>query len=206
MYNYPLPLISELIDKLKGAHVFTKLDLQWGFNNVQIKEGDEWKAAFKMNRGMFEPLVMFFRLKNSPATFQMMMNELLKEHIDNRTVIVYMDNILIFMTTVEENIEIMKKVLEILQDNDLFLKPERCSFNQTKINYLGLIISKNGVSMDKKKIDAIISWPTLKTVKELQSFIGFANFYRQFIEDFLEITNMLHKLTRKNMPWVWNKE
>lgn len=167
MNNYPLSLIPELIDKLKGAHVFSKLDLQWGFNNVQIKEGDEWKAAFKTNRGMFEPLVMFFGLKNSPATFQTMINEILKEHIDNETVIVYMDDILIFTIMMEENIKITKKVLQILQDNDLFLKPEKCSFNQTKIDYLRLIISKDGVSMDKKKIDAITSWPTPKTVKEL---------------------------------------
>ena len=93
---YPLPLISELVDKLKGAHYFTKLDVHWGYNNIRIREGDEWKAAFRTNRGLFEPLVMYFGLTNSPATFQTMMDEIFKDAIDRCVVIVYMDDILIF--------------------------------------------------------------------------------------------------------------
>lgn len=155
---------------------------------------------------MFEPLVKFFRLKNLPATFQTMMNKILKEYIDNGVIIVYMDDNLIFTFMEKENIKITKNVLEILEDNDLFLKLEKCLFNQKKINYLGLIISEDGVSMDEMKIEVITSWPTPKNVKELQSFIRFTNFYRRFIEDFLEIMNALHKLTRKNTSWMWNKE
>ena len=94
--TYPLPLISELIDKLKGAGIFTKIDLRWGYNNVRIKEGDEWKAAFRTNRGLFEPTVMFFGLTNSPATFQAMMNTIFKDLIDTGKVVIYMDDILIF--------------------------------------------------------------------------------------------------------------
>src|SRR3954451_8819303 len=101
--RYPLPLIQELVDKLKGAKYFTKLDIRWGYNNVRIKEGDEWKAAFRTNRGLFEPLVMFFGLTNSPATFQTMMNDLFRELIDQGVVIVYMDDILIHTTTLEEH-------------------------------------------------------------------------------------------------------
>ena len=94
--RYPLPLIQELLDKLKGARHFTKLDVRWGYNNVRIKEGDEWKAAFRTNAGLFEPTVMFFGLTNSPATFQAMMNELFRDLIHAGVVVVYLDDILIF--------------------------------------------------------------------------------------------------------------
>src|SRR3954465_12822098 len=104
---YPLPLIQELVDKLKGAKYFTKLDIRWGYNNVRIKEGDGWKAAFRTNRGLFEPLVMFFGLTNSPATFQNMMNDLLRDLVDKGKVIVYIDDIMIFMITIEEHCKIV---------------------------------------------------------------------------------------------------
>jgi Reverse transcriptase (RNA-dependent DNA polymerase) len=100
--SYPLPLILEIMDKLKGAKYLTKLDARWGYNNVQIRKGDEWKAAFKTNKGLFEPTVMFFGMCNSPATFQAMMDDIFMMMIDNRLVIVYMDDILIFADTKEE--------------------------------------------------------------------------------------------------------
>ena len=101
--RYPLPLIQELVDKLKGARHFTKLDVRWGYNNVRIKDGDEWKAAFRTNRGLFEPLVMFFGLTNSPATFQTMMNDLFKDLIQREKVIIFLDDILIFSQTLRED-------------------------------------------------------------------------------------------------------
>ncbi len=134
--NYPLPLISDLLDKLKGAKYFTKLDIRWGYNNVRIRKGDEWKAAFNTNRGTYEPTVMFFGMCNSPATFQTMMNEIFDKLISERRIIVYMDDILIFATTREELERTTKEVLQILEDNDLYLKPEKCQFIQTKIDYL----------------------------------------------------------------------
>jgi len=120
--SYPLPLISELIDKLKGARYFTKLDVRWGYNNVRIKEGDEWKAAFITNKGLFEPLVMFFGLTNSPATFQTMMNHLFRGLISKGKVVIYMDDILIFTATIEEHRQIIQEVLQILAQNKLYLK------------------------------------------------------------------------------------
>ena len=126
--QYPLPLIPELIDKLKGAKIFSKFDVRWGYNNVRIKEGDEWKAAFKTNRGLFEPTVMFFGLTNSPATFQGMMNELFSDLIDTGHVIIYMDDILIFTEMIEEHNILLRRVLQRLQKHDLFLKPEKCTF------------------------------------------------------------------------------
>ena len=118
------------MDKVAGAKYFSKFDLCWGYNNVQIKEGDEWKAAFSMHRGAFEPLVMYFGLMNSPATFQTMMNSIMRDLIDKGVVVVYIDNILIFTKTENENDEIVEEVLKWLEENDLFLKPEKCVFKQ----------------------------------------------------------------------------
>ena len=200
---YPLPLISELINKLSKAKYFTKLDVRWGYNNVRMKEGDEWKAAFRTNRGLFEPLVMFFGLTNSPATFQTMMNDLYKELIDEGCVIIYMDDILIYTEDLEEHHRIVKRVLEILAKNKLYLKAEKCSFEQTKIEYLGLIISAGQIEMDPVKVEGVSAWPTPSNVKEVQSFLGFVNFYRRFIKDFSDTAKPLHDLTRKDFAWNW---
>ena len=130
--KYPLPLISELIEKLRGAKYFTKLDIRWGFNNVWMKEGDEWKAAFHTNCGLFKPLVMFFRLTNSPATFQTMMNDIFRELVAEGTVVVYIDDILIFTETVEQHREVTCRVLKLLEENQLYqLKPDKCEFEKT---------------------------------------------------------------------------
>ncbi|TFY55573.1 hypothetical protein EVG20_g9269, partial [Dentipellis fragilis] len=201
--EYPLPLISEIVDNLKGTRIFTKMDVRWGYNNVRIKEGDEWKAAFKTNRGLFEPLVMFFGLMNSPATFQAMMNELFKDLIDLGKVIIYMDDILIFTDTIDEHRRLVQQVLQHLHDNDLFLKPEKCSFEQASVEYLGLIVSHDKLSMDPIKVAGIADWPTPCTVKDVQSFLGFGNFYRQFIKDFSKIARPMFDLTKKEQPWDW---
>ena len=124
--KYPLPLIQELVDKVKGAKYFTKLDIRWGYNNVRIKEGDEWKAAFRTNRGLFEPLVMYFGLCNSPATFQLMMDSLFRNLINQGKIVVYMDNVLIFSKTLEEHVSIVKEVLEILNNNKLSIQTKKC--------------------------------------------------------------------------------
>jgi hypothetical protein len=204
--NYPLPLIPELIDKLRGATVFTKMDLRWGFNNVRIKEGDQWKAAFKTNRGSFEPKVMFFGLVNSPATFQTMMNAILKDFIDAGVCEVYMDDILIFTKTMKGHREIVKQILQRLRENDLYLKPQKCFFEKKEVEYLGVIVSAEGVRMDPKKVKGVQDWPKPTTVKQLQSFLGFANFYRRFINGFSGIAGPLHKLLRKEKKWSWDEE
>lgn len=204
--EYPLPLISEIVDRLKGAKIFSKMDVRWGYNNVRIKEGDEWKAAFKTNRGLFEPTVMFFGLMNSPATFQSMMNELFKDLIDSGKVIIYMDDILVFTRTMEEHRAIVRQVLQRLQDNDLFLKPEKCVFEQDLVEYLGLIIFHDKIAMDPVKVAGIQDWPTPRTVKDVQSFLGFGNFYRCFIKDFSKVAQPLFDLTKKDCTWNWSME
>jgi hypothetical protein len=153
--TYPLPLISEIMDKIKGAKFFTKFDVRWGYNNVRIKTEDQWKAAFKTNRGLFEPTVMFFGMCNFLATFQAMMDSIFSDMIEGRKVIVYMDDILIFGENQEKLEERMKQVLQRLWEHDLFLKPKKCEFNKTTMEYLRLIIQEGKLSMDPVKLGGI---------------------------------------------------
>ena len=204
--KYPLPLISELINKLQGAKYFTKLDVRWGFNNVRVKEGDEWKAAFRTNRGLYEPLVMFFGLTNSPATFQTMMDGIFDELITEGVVVVYLDDILIFTKTLEEHREVVRRVLDLLRRHNLFLKPEKCEFERTSVEYLGVVISENSVRMDPAKVAGVTEWPTPSTKKEVQSFLGFVNFYRRFIEGFSHIARPLFNLTKNDTVFRWSSD
>ena len=174
--NYPLLLISQLIDKLKGSQYFTKIDLWWGYNNVQIKEGDEWKAAFICHQGSYEPTVMFFGLCNSLATFQTMMNEIFADMED--VVVIYIDDIMISTKgSLAEHQAKVKEVLQCLRDNDLFACPEKCSFDKTEVEYLGMFVNQDGIRMDNSKVKAITDWPMPTTVCGVRSFLGLANFY-----------------------------
>jgi len=202
--RYPLPLISELVSQLRGARYFTKLDVQWGFNNVRIKPGDEWKAAFRTNHGLFEPLVMFFGMTNSPATFQTMMNDIFRTLIAKGIVVVYLDDILIFTKTEEEHERAVQRVLEVLVEHKLFLHPEKCEFHRKRIEYLGLVISENKVEMDPVKVAGVHDWPTPENRTDVQAFIGFVNFYRRFIWDFSTIARPLFDLTRSDKAWNWD--
>ena len=175
--KYPLPLISELINKLQGAKYFTKLDVCWGFNNVRMKEGDKWKVAFWTNRGLYKPLAMFFGLMNSPATFQTIMDAIFKDLIAEGVVVVYLDDILIFTKTLEEHHKVVLRALEILQQHNLSLKLEKCEFEKSSVEYLGVVISHNLVNMDLAKVAGVSKWPAPTNRKEVQSFLGFVNFY-----------------------------
>uniref|UniRef100_A0A0W0GC45 Putative reverse transcriptase-rnase h-integrase n=1 Tax=Moniliophthora roreri TaxID=221103 RepID=A0A0W0GC45_MONRR len=185
--RYPLPLVTNLVDKLKMACVFTKLDLQNRYNNIQIKDGDQWKVAFKTPRGLFEPTVMFFGLTNSPATFQAFMNDILKDFIDKGWCVVYMDDILIFSDDRQTHQLRTRQVLERLREHDLYLKLEKCEFDVVKTLFLGLVITPGHVQMDPTKLVGIKDWEPPTTVKGVRSFLGFANFYRKFIGRYAEI-------------------
>ena len=138
--NYPLLLIMQLVDKLQGMKMFTKMDLRWGYNNICIKEGDEWRATFIFYCSAFEPLVMFFGLCNSPSIFQMMVNE----------IFIYVDDIMIFTKTddLKEHDKIMLEVLRHLQENDLYVKSEKCTIHTTEVDFLGMIVGKDSIKMD----------------------------------------------------------
>jgi len=200
---YPLPRVDELLDKLKGAKYFTKLDLRWGYNNVRIKIGDEWKAAFKTNKGLYEPLVMFFGLCNSPATFQNMMNDIFLMETDEGWILIYIDDILIFSKEKEDLQKLTLRVLKKLQENDLFVNLDKCTFEAKEVDYLGMIVSENQIKMDPAKLEGIRNWSAPTTVKQVRSFLGFGNFYRKFIGHYTDIARPLNDLTKKDLVWNW---
>ena len=204
--RYPLPLIGDLVDRLRSAKVYTKIDLHSGYNNVRIAPGHEWKTTFCMRYGLFEYLVMPFGMTNSSATFQYFMNDIFHDMIVTALVLIYLDDIIIFSETLEEHRKTVQRVLQRLCEHDLFLKPEKCEFEQSSVEYLGLIVSHNRVEMDAAKVKAILEWPVPENVKQVQHFREFANFYRRFIDGFSKVTRPLDKLTRKDTPWAWGDE
>ena len=175
---YPLPLISELVDKLKGSKIFTKFDIRWGYNNILIRPEDRWKAAFSTPFGLYEPTVMFFGLCNSPATFQAYMNHTFQDFIDEGWLIIYMDDMLIHSKDDPAlHQERTKRVLQRLREQRLALKLSKCSFDASEVEYLGLLVSAGAIKMDPTKLLAIKNWNPPRDVKAVRSFIGFCNFY-----------------------------
>jgi len=155
--NYPLPLITDLIDNMGSKRVFTKMDLWWGFNNIRIKEGDKWKGALMIHMGSFELTVMFFGITNSPATFQAMINEILRDMINEGKVAAFVNNVLVKTETEKGHNEIVKEVLRRLEENDLYVKPEKCVWKVRKIGFLGVVIGPSRIEMEKEKVDGVLS-------------------------------------------------
>ena len=204
--RYPLPLIPELIARVKGAKLFTKFDVRWGYNNVRIKEGDQWKAAFITNQGLYEPNVMFFGLTNSPATFQTMMNTIFAEEVQEGWLTIYMDDMLIHTPEdVELHRRCVHRVLDKLQQHDLFLKPEKCHFEQKTMEFLGVVLVDGAIQMDPAKIKGVADWPTPQTVRDVRAFLGFTGFYRYFIQNYSSIACPLIHLTKKATPFHWEE-
>ena len=143
--NYPLPLISDVLENIGTKKIFMKMDLRWGYNNMRIKKGDEWKAAFMMPEGLFEPTIMFFGLTNSPATFQTMMNELLRDLTNMGKVVVFIDNVIVGMETEEEHDELVVEVIRRLEENNLYVKPEKCKWKVREVEFLGVVIDRKSV-------------------------------------------------------------
>jgi hypothetical protein len=160
----------------------TKLDVQWGYNNIWIKKGDEWKATFATNYSLFELQVMFFGMTNSLATFQWMMNTIFTNLIASGKVAVYLDNILIYSSDLDEHCVIMRKVLWCLEANNLYLQPKKCKFEKTKVEYLGLIISEGQIQINPSKVKAMQEWKEPKYLSNVCPFIGFENFYWQLLQ------------------------
>ncbi|QRW25661.1 Retrotransposable element Tf2 protein [Rhizoctonia solani] len=189
---YPLPCPNDLMAQLCGAKVFTKLDLQWGYNNVWVKEGNKWKTAFCTKYGLYKSLVMTFGLTNAPAAFQHFMNKLFKDLLDV-CVIIYLDDILIYSKDDASHTQHVHEVLRCLMENQLFCKVSKCTFHITSVEYLGIIVLDKGFSLDKLKIQAIQEWPTPTKVKE-------------FVANFSHMARPLHNLVKKDTPWKWDTE
>ncbi|KAI2644948.1 Transposon Tf2-6 polyprotein [Labeo rohita] len=192
-YRYPLP---PALEQLRSARFYTKLDLRSAYNLIRIREGDEWKTAFSTTSGHYEYRVMPFGLVNSPSYFQAFVNEVFRDML-NRWVIVYVDDILIYSNTRSDHIQHVRAVLQRLIQHKLYAKEEKCLFHQERIAFLGYVISPEGVAMDDSKVNAVRNWPRPKTLKELQRFLGFANFYRRFIRNFSSIVAPLTSMIKR---------
>jgi len=175
--RHPLPLSSEALDRLAGATYFTKLDIKDVYQNIRMREGDEWKTTFSTKLGTYESLVMPFGLCNAPAAFQGWINEVLMVHID-MCCIVYLDDVLIYSITLQQHRKDVSNILEAIQKSGMKLKPSKCEFHQGETEYLGFIIGQEGVKTDPVKTQAIWDWTTPKKIKEIQCFLGFCNLYR----------------------------
>jgi len=200
--SFPIPLVKSLLDRVLGCKFFTKLDLPSAYNLVRIREGDQHKTAFRTRYGHFEYEVMPFGLTNAPATFQFFLNDILSPVLD-KFAFSYIDDILIFSKNREEHVEQVRTVLKILLENKLYCKLKKCEFFKSSIEFLGYNITDKGVSMCKNKVQAIQDWPRPRSVKEIQQFLGLANFYRRFIKNFSELAQPLTNLTRKNVAFNW---
>jgi len=155
--GYPLPLIADILDGVGKRKVFIKLDLRWSYNNVRIKEGDKWKAAFTTHIGAYEPTVMYFGLTNSPTTFQTMMNDLFWDLINQRDTATFIDDILVATDIEEGHDELVEEVLKRLEENNLFVKPEKCKWKVKEVEFLGVVIRPRGVEMQKEKVEGVLN-------------------------------------------------
>uniref|UniRef100_A0A8C6XBR2 Gypsy retrotransposon integrase-like protein 1 n=1 Tax=Naja naja TaxID=35670 RepID=A0A8C6XBR2_NAJNA len=199
---YPLPLIPELMERLREATIFTKLDLRGAYNLVQMREGDEWKTAFGTRYGHFEYTVMPFGLTNAPAVFQHLMNDVFRDML-NQFVVIYMDDILIYSRSRDSHLQHVRHVLQRLREHQLYAKLEKCLFFKTSIEFLGHFISPDDIAMDPRKVEAICNWEPPHWMKDVQRFMGFTNYYRSFIPDFASLTVPLTSLLQKKVPFQW---
>ena len=200
--RYPLPLIPELTDRLTGAKIFTKLDVRQAYHRIRMAPGHEFKTAFKTRYGLYEYLVMPFGLTNAPAQFQAHMQNIFSDLLDI-SVVVYLDDILIFSTNLEDHQAVVREVLHRLCKHGLYAKAAKCEFHKDSVEFLGMTVSANGLQMCQDKVQVIKDWPTPTTIKELQAFLGFTNFYRRFIVDYSHVAVPLTNLTQKGHSFQW---
>lgn len=202
--RYPLPLMTEIRDKVGKARWFTTLDLKGAYNLIRMKEGQEWMTAFRTTRGHFEYLVMPFGLTNAPATFQTMIDAVLRKQL-GVFVVVYLDDILIYSNTLEEHKRHVHEVLQTLQDNKLLVEASKCKFHQHSVQFLGFVITHGEVRMCQDKIKAIKEWPTPTNLRDVRAFTAFVNFYRKFLKGYGDVARPLTDLTKKDVGFKWTE-
>ncbi|GBG75331.1 hypothetical protein CBR_g19964 [Chara braunii] len=199
---YPLPRIDDLLDAAGGCKVFSKIDLKSGYHQIEVDPSDQHKTAFKTRDGLYEFIVMPFGLTNAPATFQWLMDKVLRHQL-NRFVVVYLDDILIFSKSMDEHIKHLEEVLQVLKEAQLHVNLEKSEFGRDSVIYLGHRLSANGLEPEATKVEVIRDWPQPANVRELRSFLGLASYYRKFVPRFSVIAHPLSRLTRKNVAYVW---
>lgn len=200
--TYPLPRIDELMDQLHGAKVFSKIDLRSGYHQIRIADEDIQKTAFRTRYGLYEFMVLPFGLTNAPATFMTLMNEIFKDCLD-LSVVVYLDDILVYSRTEEQHLRDLELVLARLQEHELYAKLSKCDFFKTEVDFLGHIVGKDGIKVDPTKVQTVKDWPTLTSVKDIQSFLGLVNYYRRFIPSYALMALPLSEMIKKDVPFSW---
>ena len=192
--RYPLPYIDDLFYQICGAMLFSKIDLRSGYHQVRIKDEDIFKTAFRTQYGHYEFVVMPFALTNAPATFMCLMNSILSKYLD-KFVVVFINDILIYSKTKEEHDGYLQIIFKILREHKLYAKFSKCELFKDKIQYLGHVIFKEGISMDREKVRAIMVWIFPKEIR---------GYYRKFIEGCSMITNLITSLQKKGKIFVWD--
>ena len=200
--RYPLPRIDDIFDQLRGARVYSKIDLRTGYHQLRVREVDIPKTAFRTRYGHFEFTVMPFGLTNAPAAFMGLMNRVFQTYLD-QFVVVFVDDFLIYSQSEVEHEDHLRIVLQLLRDHQLYAKFNKCEFWLAEVGFLGHVVSASCVSVDPGKVEAVMSWKRPKSVFEIRSFLGLAGYYRRFIEDFSGLAAPVTRLTWKEVKFVW---
>lgn len=203
--QFPIPRIDEMLEKLRGARYFSKLDLVLGYHQIRVAPADVEKTAFNTCYGHYKWLVMLFGMTNAPATFQTLMNEVFGDLLD-RGVLVYLDDILIYANSCQQHLKLLKEVLMRLRKFKLYAQVAKCTFLQPTTEYLGHLILEEGIQMDPEKVRVVVEWPTPRGIRDVQSFIGLASYYRKFVIGFARITAPLTELFKSGRDWSWAEE
>jgi hypothetical protein len=201
--KYPLPRIDVLFDQLVGAKVFSKIDLRSGYHQIKIRASDILKTTFSTRYGLYEFLVMSFGLTNAPAYFMYLMNSVFMPDLD-KFVVVFIDDILVYSKNEDEHTEHLHIVLQRLRDHRLYAKLSKCEFWLREIKFLGHTISQDGISVDPEKVQEVMDWKPPTTVRQIQSFLGLAGYYRRFIPDFSRIAKPMTELLKKGVKYNWS--
>jgi hypothetical protein len=202
--RYPVTIIDELLDELHGVVYFTKIDLCSGYHHIKMREEDIPKTAFGCHYGHYEFLVMPFGLTNAPATFQSCMNHVFNKQL-RKHLLVFFDDFLIYIKTWEEHIQHVEHILSIMEEQSLYANESKCEFGMTEVLYLGHIIGVKGVQVHQEKIQAIVDWPTPKTLTKLRGFLGICSYYRRFVKGFSQLCAPLTDSTKKGAS-RWSEE